>query len=56
LPAVNPFINFVASVYWSSTTSAESLNFAWVVNFNLGLVGVNLKNAGSFVTAVRGGS
>lgn len=55
LPAVNPFMNFVASFYWSSTTFASVTTLAWVVNFGNGFVTSGSKTSGNFVTAVRGG-
>jgi hypothetical protein len=42
--------------YWTSTTSASSASFAWVVNFGSGAVDFNSKDSGRFVRAVRGGS
>lgn len=56
LPAGHPFTNFVASGYWSSTTSAFNSFGAWNVDFNFGFVDFNGKAGGFFVTAVRGGS
>jgi hypothetical protein len=42
--------------YWSSSTSAGSDSFAWVVVFDSGVVDVNSKESERFVRAVRGGS
>ncbi len=42
--------------YWTSTTSAASDSFAWVLNFGSGAVDFNSKDSGRFVRAVRGGS
>ena len=56
LPAGNPFLNFVASNYWSSTTVAIVPSFAWEVSFISGLDSFNNKLNVIFVTAVRGGS
>ena len=56
LPAGNPFLNFVASNYWSSTTGANVTNGAWVVNFIFGTVSDDIKTFNFSVTAVRGGS
>jgi len=36
LPAGHPFVNFVASGYWSSTTNAGGTNGAWGVDFDSG--------------------
>jgi hypothetical protein len=55
LPAGHPFLNFVASGYWSSTTFAGSSSNAWVVVFDDGFVDFS-STSGIFVTAVRGGS
>jgi len=41
--------------YWSSTTYADSPQRAWVVGFNLGLIGDMSKNEDLPVRAVRGG-
>jgi hypothetical protein len=42
--------------YWSSTTSASSASFAWVVVFDSGAVDFNSKESERFVRAVRGGA
>jgi hypothetical protein len=44
------------SVYWSSTTWANSTTQAWGVNFNLGDVSPYSKGTAFRVRAVRGGS
>ncbi len=55
LPA-HPFINFVPTVRWSSTAIANIPNFAWLVSFNDGSVGIDFKGIpGGLVLAVRGG-
>jgi hypothetical protein len=56
LPAGNPFINFAASIYWSSTTLATDSSLAWVVGFLNGGMNFGNKTNNNDVTAVRGGS
>lgn len=58
LPADNPFTNFQASSYWSSTTCAFNSDNVWNVDFGFfgGDVRFNGKIAILSVTAVRGGS
>ena len=41
--------------YWSATTNAGNPNYAWSVNFNVGLVGGDFKTFGRDVRAVRSG-
>jgi len=55
LPAGHPFLNFLNSGYWSSTTHAYYTYEAWNVDFNLGFVFSTSKADIVFVTAVRGG-
>jgi len=43
------------SLYWSSTTLADTPQYAWVVYFNYGTVGASFKTYGYRVRAVRGG-
>src|SRR5207249_2106648 len=45
-----------ASNYWSSTTFATGPDFAWVVEFDTGIVNNGGKANNNFVRAVRGGS
>jgi Protein of unknown function (DUF1566) len=53
----DPFSNFQASAYWSSTSNgAFGSSLAWLVLFFNGLVADNDKIFDNFVTAVRGGS
>jgi Protein of unknown function (DUF1566) len=56
LPAGNPFVGFVASFYWSSTTDAVSTSLAWFVGFFNGDMSNSILTNNFFVTAVRGGS
>jgi hypothetical protein len=42
--------------YWSSSTYADSPQFAWLVDFGVGFAGADKKNYPYFVRAVRGGS
>jgi hypothetical protein len=56
----DPFSNFVASDYCSSTTAAGDSNIAWLVDFGVGFGGggvywINKTADRCFVTAVRGG-
>lgn len=53
----DPFTNFQASAYWSSTTNDYESGFEWVVSFGSGNVTNNSKRFNSgYVIAVRGGS
>src|SRR5262249_48036459 len=58
-PAGNPFSNVQSSsAYWSATTNAGNSSFAWVVDFNLGVVNEDFKPGMfplDFVWCVRGG-
>jgi hypothetical protein len=58
LPTDHPFMNFQSSIYWSSTTNANSPSSAWLVDFSNGLVNSGSKtfNPDFFVLPVRGGS
>jgi|SRR3990170_1252213 len=56
LPTGHPFMNFQLYHYWSSTNHAVNLFSAWIVMISNGNIFLNDKTAGSFVTAVRGGS
>jgi hypothetical protein len=51
----DPFDNFEALSYWSSTTDAEYSDEAWDVNFDHGIVNWFGKTLPDLVTAVRGG-
>jgi hypothetical protein len=51
-----PFMNFVDSFYWSSTTRASETPDAWIVDFGGGTVTDSGKQNMHFVTAVRRGS
>jgi hypothetical protein len=55
LPTGHPFVNF-QSRYWSSTTLVSSTNFAWSVDFVIGLVDFLGKTTSLPVLPVRGGS
>jgi uncharacterized repeat protein (TIGR01451 family) len=49
------FTNVQASVYWSSTTSANDTDYAWYVNMYGGFVGHYYKSYCYYVWPVRGG-
>jgi hypothetical protein len=50
------FPNTVASMYWSSTTSAHYYpGNAWFVSFSDGFVNFNFKSVSNYVRCVRGG-
>ena len=49
------FPNTAAYEYWSSTTIASNLYYAWVVNFGFGHVDYGYKSHDGYVRAVRGG-
>ena len=51
----NYFQNTYSNRYWSSTSYEGSSDVAWVVNFNYGSVGGNLKSSSYYVRCVRGG-
>jgi hypothetical protein len=56
---IDPFLNFVANDYWSSTTVAGNSDYAWAVDFGIGFGGGGvyggLKTCGCiYVIAVRG--
>ena len=56
-PTINTiFFYAVASIYWSSTASADASDKAWLVLFNGGHVTNNGKTNAYYVRAVRGGS
>jgi len=56
LPTGHPFMNFVSSAYWSSTTYANSPFSVWYVNFLDGFVFYIVKTVNFYVLPVRGGS
>ena len=55
LPMPNPFMNFLSSFYWSSTTFAVIPGQAWGVNFSDGDVDQAAKTGARSVLPVRGG-
>ena len=55
LPDGHPFINVQSSSYWSATIIAGSFSFAWGVDFNLGVVGLDDTTNALHVWCVRGG-
>jgi hypothetical protein len=56
-PAIDTtyFPNAQSNGYWSSTTYADSTDFAWFVNFNYGDVYFVDKTSTFYVRPVRGG-
>lgn len=58
-PAINPvfFLNTKSDYYWSSTTYVPSITSAWVINFDMGSVGVNGNGATTnyYIRCVRAG-
>ncbi|NIP31954.1 MAG: DUF1566 domain-containing protein [Candidatus Dadabacteria bacterium] len=57
LPTNHPFLPFQSSLYWSSTTVADSPADAWYVDFADGVVAFSAKSGFvGHVLAVRGGS
>lgn len=52
VPALSPT---QSNYYWSASTNAGNPNYAWSVNFNVGLVGGDFKTFGRDVRAVRSG-
>jgi hypothetical protein len=57
LPAGHPFSNVQLAPYWSATTSTEGPEWAWLIDFTNGNVGIsNNKSTNSdYVWCVRGG-
>ncbi len=55
LPLGHPFSGVQPNVYWSSSSTASSPNYAWDVFFNSGLVFQDNKNSSYYVWPVRGG-
>jgi len=55
-PSINPvFQNTSSDYYWSSTTSAGSSDYAWLVDFYHGYVGYGSKDNSTYVRCVRVG-
>ncbi|WP_296824897.1 DUF1566 domain-containing protein, partial [Sulfurovum sp.] len=55
-PAINPVFTHTASGhYWSSTSNANSANFAWNVYFNYGGQSNGAKGNNDYVRCVRAG-
>ncbi len=55
LPTDHPFSNVRSSLYWSSTTLADSASIAWLVNFNNGDLSGFAKSDYGYAWCVRGG-
>jgi hypothetical protein len=55
LPAAHPFENVKPSYYWSSTTTANDEEHAWILHFYTGLVARDDKISGHHVWYVRSG-
>ena len=53
-PSSDPIFGAEFGWYWSSSTSVNDPNDAWVVSFVDGLVAFDLKDYDDFVRAVRG--
>lgn len=54
-PEINPLFSCRSSHYWSSSTSTNDRDFAWVVHFNGGYVDGGTKTFDYSVRCVRGG-
>ena len=56
LPAGHPFTNIQSDIYWSATTTVDSLTpLAWAVDFFFGSVITDAKASGThFIWCVRG--
>jgi Protein of unknown function (DUF1566) len=56
-PAIDTtyFPNTVAATFWSGSSYVPFPNFAWYVNYNVGIADSNLKANSSNVRLVRGG-
>jgi hypothetical protein len=52
----DPFINVQSNYYWSSTTYAGDLIYAWGVDMLYGYVDLVSKTYGCYVWPVRGGN
>ena len=55
LPADHPFKNIKSNYYWSSTTTANSEDNAWILHFFSGMVTGDDKGGTHYVWYVRGG-
>jgi hypothetical protein len=55
LPEGNPFKYVQPSYYWTSTTTANSDDDAWVIHFYIGFVAKDDKAGAHHVWYVRGG-
>jgi len=59
LPSGHPFSNVQSFIYWSSTTAnqvpLETTSGAWIVDFNDGDIGLDVKSYGYYLWCVRGG-
>lgn len=54
-PAIDTsvFPNTVSAYYWSATVNAASTDYAWILGFDYGLVGGNVKDTNYHVPCVR---
>ena len=57
-PAINGsyFTNTQNAYYWTSTTFAASVSYAYIVSFGAGYASNDFKSSGYYVRCVRGGS
>ena len=55
LPSGYPFYDVQNTYYWSSTTNAESTNYAWYVYLDDGQVYIDGKSYSNYMWPVRGG-
>ena len=55
LPAGHPFMNVLASRYWSATTYPGDTTFSYFVDFGAGNLSVSARSASYAVWCVRGG-
>ena len=55
LPSGHPFVNVQSDSYWSSSTDANSLYYAWSVYMSNGIVDLDYKSVDDYVWPVRGG-
>jgi hypothetical protein len=55
LPSGHPFENVRATYYWSSTTTANGEDSAWVLHFYIGMITNDDKGGTHHVWYVRGG-
>lgn len=47
------FQNITSNYYWSHTSNATLLNYAWYIGFDTGIVGYNKKELREYVRCVR---